>query len=88
MKNKYYFTFGTSEYFPFKNGCVVVEAGTRSEAIDKFNAKYPPRKGSILVNCAFIYDQEEWSESLKSVEKIGGKSGVYIMSYVHDMISD
>jgi hypothetical protein len=56
MAKKFYFTFGTSEKFPFQRGWVEVYAETKRQAAEIFNRHYPPRHGDT-VNCAFIYDQ-------------------------------
>lgn len=62
LKN-YYFTFGSHEMFPYKNTYLIVKADNRTVAIEKFREKYPD-KNNNCVNCAFIYDEEEWEKSL------------------------
>ena len=58
MKN-YYFTFGSSPNYPFQNGWVMIQAPSRTAAIQIYNAYYPPKTRG-LVNCAFIYEEEEF----------------------------
>lgn len=59
---KYYFTFGTSEQFPFCGGWVEVIAPDRSAAVKTFRSKYPDiHKG--IVNCSDIYTEEEFTRS-------------------------
>lgn len=62
MKN-YYFTFGTSPSFPYQNGWVLVQAPNRQAAIQIFSAYYPA-KYELLVNCSFIYTEEEFKETI------------------------
>lgn len=61
---RWYFTFGTSPLFPYFGGWVVVHAVNKTEAINKFNQVYPPRKGASgeIVNCSFIYPEEVFNE--------------------------
>jgi len=64
---KYYFTFGTADYFPFKGGWVEVIADSRQEAIEIYNSNYPQfHEGTI--NCAFVYDQDVFEKSCMYVE--------------------
>lgn len=56
---KFYFTFGSDPCFPWgRKDYVVVDGKDRSDAVSKYNRKYPPRHDN-LVNCAFIYP---WAE--------------------------
>lgn len=80
----YYFTFGTDERFPFSNGCVKVQASSRSESVKKFNKKYPTRND--LVNCSFIYDQKAFDEAIVFVEQNHGTMDSEIFSYIHDVL--
>jgi len=57
--NEYYFTFGTSELFPFKKGYIIVVADNENRAIKIFNAHYLPVHDDV-VNCSFIYSEEEF----------------------------
>lgn len=85
MENQYYyFTFGTDERFPFSNGCVKVQASSRSEAVKKFNKKYPPRND--LVNCSFIYDQWTFNQAIIFAEENHGILYSRIFSYIHDVL--
>jgi hypothetical protein len=65
--NKYYFTFGTADYFPFKGGWVEVMANSEQEAIKIYNDSYPPsHEGTI--NCAFVYEQNEFEKTFMFTE--------------------
>ena len=69
--DKFYFTFGTDEKYPFgTNDYVLVFADTMAEAHAKFKKRHPDRMPGIM-NCAFYYTEEEWN-NLSSV-----KNGVY-----------
>ncbi len=62
-QKKFYFTFGSDPGFPYQNTYIIVMADTESEAVEKFQAKFPDRHKGI-VNCAFWYPEEEWRGSL------------------------
>jgi len=55
--NNYYFTFGSSETFPFQYGWVKVGAKSKQEAIEEYNRNFPPLNENT-VNCSFIYGEE------------------------------
>lgn len=58
--NNYYFTFGTSEKFPFGiDEYVVVYASSIINAEKVFMEKYPS-DNPLFVNCAFVYEENEW----------------------------
>ena len=73
--NNYYFTFGTSNQYPFYRGYIIVQADDRNFAIDKFRSYYPDVNEGV-VNCAFIYTEEEWMR-LKNTDRT-----------CHEVISD
>lgn len=58
----YYFTFGTDPGYPFQNGWVKIQAPSRREATEIF-AIYFPSRDDECVNCAFIYEEEEFKET-------------------------
>lgn len=60
----YFFTFGSSEMFPYQHGYVKVVGTSKDDAIAKFRSKYPD-KSENTVNCAFIYTDKEWLEIIK-----------------------
>lgn len=57
--DKYFFTFGTSEKFPYQGGWVEVHALSLKDAVEKFKASYPNRNKGI-VNCADCYDENSF----------------------------
>lgn len=61
-KVSYYFTFGSSSEFPYRNGYLIVKAYNKSDAVSIFRSYFPDRTEGV-VNCAFIYNQEEWEET-------------------------
>ena len=63
VKRRFYFTFGTDERFPFCGGWVEVLAKNLREAQKIFGQHYHSRPGSILLNCAFCYTEEEFKKT-------------------------
>ncbi len=60
---RFYYTFGTDPQFPHgEKDYVVVEAENMNEADHKFMAAYPSRPGSNLLNCAFVYSEQEFNK--------------------------
>lgn len=66
--NKYYFTFGSAEYFPFPNRYLIVMADNIYTAVAKFREKYPDRTPNTI-NCAFVYLETEWDSVLPSMRQ-------------------
>lgn len=64
-KNKCYFTFGTSNTFPYQEAYLIVLAQDINEATYKFRQKYSDNTPGII-NCAFVYTEEQWDKSLNS----------------------
>lgn len=65
VMNKYYFTFGSDEQFPYgQNEYVVVKAPDLVSAHRLFQMIHPnPRIGhENLSNCAFAYSEERFNE--------------------------
>ena len=60
-KYKYYFTYGTCSEYPFVKGHVLVVASNISSAVALYRAKYPDITEGI-VNCSFIYEENEFSD--------------------------
>ena len=61
-QRNFYFTFGSDPKFPFgPYDFVVVQAADIDQACRIFNEYHPPRAGSTLVNCAFIYPEAEFN---------------------------
>lgn len=58
---KFYFTFGSDEKFPYPNQYLVVQAPTYHKALCGFREKHPDRTENTL-NCAFVYTQDEWDQ--------------------------
>ena len=69
MFNKYYFSFGSDPLYPYQNGYIVIEAKNIEAACDIFKAYHPNREGSNLINCAFIYTEDEFMKSWDRVWK-------------------
>lgn len=59
----FYYTFGSDEKFPHRNGWVIVAAHDWDEADAKFRARFPDRPGHEgLLNCAFTYSADRGKE--------------------------
>lgn len=56
---KYYFTFGSSKQFPYKNTYLVVVASSYGDAVRGFREKYPDVNPGCL-NCSDYYDAKQW----------------------------
>lgn len=69
---KFYFTFGTSEKFPFCGGWVEVHAPDYITAIRTFRAKYPDITEGIL-NCSDVYTSEQFNQSKMANGNLGTK---------------
>lgn len=60
---RFYYTFGTDPMFPHgEKDYVVVEAENMNGADRKFLSVYPSRPGSNLLNCAFVYSEQEFNK--------------------------
>lgn len=59
---RFYFTFGTSEQFPFYGGWVEVLAPNYNAAVKTFRAKHPDIHEGI-VNCSDIYTAAQFERS-------------------------
>lgn len=58
---RFFYTFGTDSKFPHgERDYVVVVAENSKEADRKFKEVYPSRSGSNLLNCAFVYNEEQF----------------------------
>ena len=55
--NTYYFTFGSSELYPYRYGWVEIQAPNERTARDVYRLYYPDKVGGFL-NCAFVYGSE------------------------------
>lgn len=64
----FYYTFGTAEQFPHKRGWVEIRAEDRACADKLFRAHYPDKHPGIL-NCAFVYDKEQFDRLQEEVYK-------------------
>lgn len=57
----FYFTFGTDPKYPYPGCYLIVEAFSKSSAIQRFRKKFPDRHKNVY-NAAFCYSQEEWEK--------------------------
>ena len=61
IKN-YYFTYSSWEGYPYNNGWTKIEAPSRKIAVEIFREIYPD-KNEGLVNCASIYEEEQFQKT-------------------------
>lgn len=59
---KYYFTFGSDEAFPYYGGWVIIEAANEIMARDLFAIIFPNRRHNTL-NCAWVYTEEKFKQT-------------------------
>ena len=67
---KFYFTFGTSDKFPFRGGWVEVLAPDYNAAIKTFRSKHPDVNEGI-VNCSDIYTEERFMKTEMVHDNLG-----------------
>lgn len=77
---KFYFTFGTDDKFPYGiDDYVLVQACSYTEAVKIFRKNYPDVHEGII-NCAFIYAEDEWNADDMCTKYYSGKSPVCVLS--------
>ena len=57
-----YFTFGTSDKYPYRGGWVKVYAFDKLQACEAFRREYPDKTKGLL-NCAGIYSEDFFEDS-------------------------
>ena len=60
----YRYTYGRDVEYPFIGGWTEIEAPSRELADALFMALHPARKGSNLLNCANVYNEKEWQQTI------------------------
>lgn len=63
-KNRYFFTFGSSDKLPFNNGYLIVEAENIRQAVSLFRVYFPDRTDGF-VNCSVYYTEADWENDVK-----------------------
>ena len=56
------YTYGSSSAYPFYGGWTEIIAPTRELADALFIALHPNKNGTLL-NCAFVYDEKQWTDT-------------------------
>ena len=59
----FYFTFGSSELYPFQGGWIEVIAPSRHLAFKTFKKHYPNREGSPFINCCDCYESADFKST-------------------------
>ncbi len=60
---KFYFTFGTSDDFPYCGGYIVIEAPTLKSAARIFREYYPNPMSDTTLNCSDYYTEEQFKKT-------------------------
>ena len=60
---KYYFTYGLEDYYPWYGGWTEIEAPDRHTACELFRTYHPDRIEGIL-NCASVYDEASFLKTI------------------------
>ena len=57
----FYFTFGSDPQFPYgRDDYVLVQCKDMGEAYKLFKAIHPNRPLTNTLNCAFVYNEQQW----------------------------
>ena len=80
-KNRYFFTFGSSDKFPFNNGYLIVKAENIRQAVSLFRAYFPDRTDGV-VNCSDYYTETCWENDVKKYY-MGSKPKAIITSDIY-----
>lgn len=75
---RFYFTFGTSQQFPYRGGWIEVHAPDYHAAVKTFRKKFPDINEGI-VNCSDIYTATQFEKS----EMIDGNLGAFCHEVLH-----
>lgn len=59
----FFFTYGTDEKYPFYGGWTRVNAPDRHTACGLFKLVHPCRDNVHLLNCASVYDEEQFHKT-------------------------
>ena len=72
----YYFTYGTDKSQPYRLGNTLVVASSRASAVNMFRSRHKDISPCVI-NCAGIYDSDEFSTHSAKHES---------MKYTHEVI--
>ena len=75
---KFYYTFGSDEHYPYSGGYVVIEAADIKVAHTIFRAYFPDRTPGVL-NCADYYDEAAFARTGMAE---GGNRGLGVQKYI------
>lgn len=64
---KYYYTYGSDREYPFIGGWTEVEAVSRKAANKLFRMVHPDKTPGIL-NCASVYTEEQFNNTIMPVQ--------------------
>ena len=72
---RFYFTYGSNEYYPWQDGWTEIEAPNRDLATRIFMAIHPNPKHETYVNCAGIYSAAEFERTKMARDGNYGRFG-------------
>lgn len=61
--SKFYFSYGTSKTFPYRNGWTTVIATDMNDAAATFKKHHPNLPGTNCLNCSFVYTAESFEKT-------------------------
>lgn len=69
----FYFTYGTDDEYPYRGGWTEVRAMDHADACRTFRQRHPSRPGTDLLNCAFVYLENDFknTEMFKENDNLG-----------------
>lgn len=88
-KNKeFYFTYGSWEGYPYHHGWTLVLAPTRGTAVALFKAYHPHPENDCNINCANIYNEEEFNKTEMSKNGNRGFYEVEVIEVNHEYVKE
>lgn len=85
---RFYFTYGSWESYPYHHGWTEVSAPTRKIAIMLFRAYHPHPEGDNYINCANIYTEKEFINTEIYLNGNGGFFEVEVIDVYHEYIKE
>ena len=82
---KYYYTYGTDREYPFIGGWTEVEAVSYQAANKLFRIVHPDKTPGIL-NCAFVYTEEQFNHTSMPVRGNFGRFCVERLSLNQEVL--
>lgn len=84
---RFYFTFGSGEQFPFQGGWIEVWAQDISTAALAFKKIYPNEENDSILNCADYYTEKQFQKTDMFMGNRGKKCQAILIVRDEDMLS-